>query len=71
METQLTTVDYNQEPVYYCTNCLSLRIMGLGGYDFCDHCGSTDIDLAHIKYWEKAYEEKYGKKYLNLKKNGR
>lgn len=66
--------DYNSIPVYYCTQCLSLRIMGVQGVattEFCDNCNSTSISQANIFDWEKLYEEKYGFNYLNGKKNGR
>lgn len=59
-----TTEDYNNEPVYYCKNCLSLKIKVVGGYDFCDDCGSTHITTTHIEEWEKLYEERYGNKFL-------
>ena len=64
--------DYNSIPVYYCTQCLSLRIMGvhgIAGMYFCDECNSTDIATTNIFEWEKLYEQKYGFKYIN--KDGR
>lgn len=64
--------NYNDIPVYYCTQCLSLRIMevqGISGMNFCDECNSTDIAKANIFEWEKLYEQKYGFKFLE--KNGR
>ena len=60
----LTTEDYNNEPIYYCKHCLSLKVKIVGGYDFCDDCGSTAIDTAHIEEWEKLYEDRYGYKFL-------
>lgn len=60
-----TTEDYNNEPVYYCKQCLSLRIKVVGGYDFCDECGSTNIETTHIENWEKLYEERNGYKFLD------
>jgi hypothetical protein len=59
---------YNDVPVIYCKQCLSLAVRAFGESDYCDHCGSTDIAEAHISEWEKMYEEKYGVKYLNKKK---
>lgn len=59
-----TTEEYNDEPVFYCKNCLSLKIKVVGGYDFCDDCGSTHIETTHINNWEKLYEERYGSKFL-------
>lgn len=60
--------EYNQEPVYYCTKCLSLKIMGVSDcddYDYCDDCGNTNIAQCNIEEWEKMYEKKYGIKLLN------
>lgn len=63
MEEEKLTVDgYNKEPVFYCTHCLSLRIKELEPYlDYCDHCGSTDIDTTDIYTWQKMYRERFGK----------
>lgn len=74
MESLLSTVeqiDYNAEPVFYCTHCLSLAVKTVATFNFCDPCGSTDIAEINIHTWEKMYEEKYGIKYLNIKRNGR
>lgn len=57
--------EYNKEPVYYCKQCMSLRIMSLDDTTcFCDECGSTEIDQTDITSWEKMYEEEYGEKFL-------
>ena len=32
--------------------------------DYCDDCGSTNIEQISIKEWEKPYEQKYGHSYL-------
>lgn len=58
---ELHKKDYNAEPVVYCKNCLSLRIMTLDNMDYCDECGCTDLDTTDIASWEKMYEKKYGK----------
>ena len=61
---------YNEEPVFYCKNCLSLRILSIGnteGNEFCYDCSSTDIDTCLIDEWEKLYQNKYGFKYLDKK----
>ena len=62
---------YNEIPVFYCKKCLSLRIELIGDLEYCDKCGSTNIDEAHINYWDKLYRQKYGKPYLNIEQNGR
>lgn len=58
----LTTEDYNSVPVYYCQNCLSLKIRVLGEYsEYCDECGSTDTGTTHIDTWREMYKEKHGR----------
>lgn len=59
--------EYNNEPVFYCTRCLSLKIMSvphMENSDFCDDCNGTDIAQASIEEWEQLYQQKYGHKYL-------
>lgn len=61
-------VDYNDEPVYYCKQCLSLRIrhiLDVANTEFCDSCGSMDIDTCNIYDWEDLYKNRYGFYYLN------
>lgn len=41
---KLSKEDYNNEPVYYCSECLSLKIRDIDGTDYCDKCGSTNIN---------------------------
>lgn len=58
----LTIEDYNSIPVYFCKNCLSLKIRVLGEYsEYCDDCGSTDIETTDIESWRKMYKDKYGR----------
>lgn len=61
----LRTEDYNSEPVYYCMHCLSLKIMIVNNFDYCDTCGSTDIAITDIDSWREMYKNKYGKEFLN------
>lgn len=59
---------YNDEPVFYCKNCLSLKVKTVvvgSDLDFCDECGSTDIGQAHIGEWRRLYKERYGFDYLD------
>lgn len=64
--------EYNEEPVIYCSHCLSLDIRGFSNIDYCNECGSTDMSMDNIKNWEQLYEDKYGVKYLERRnKNGR
>lgn len=59
--------DYNEEPVYYCSCCLSLAIRTVETLDYCDSCGNTNIQQLSIEEWEKLYKEKYGKSFINKK----
>lgn len=59
---------YNDEPVFYCKSCLSLKVKTVvvgSDLDFCDECGSTDIGQAHIEEWRRLYKEGYGFDYLD------
>lgn len=58
---------YNEEPVFYCTHCLSLRIMGVPGMEdlnYCDDCGITEVAQTDIITWKQMYKDKYGFDYL-------
>lgn len=59
---------YNDEPIYYCKSCLSLRVKTVrvnSNLDYCDECGSTDIEQAHIEEWQRLHKERYGIDYLD------
>lgn len=62
-------VDSNEEPVFYCEECLSLRILSLEDTDtlYCDTCGNTSINSCSIEEWDKKYQEKYNHPYINKK----
>ena len=62
---QYSIEEYNNEPVFYCKNCLSLKVKIVGGFDFCDECGCTDISQCHIEEWDKLYETRNGRKFLD------
>ena len=57
--------EYNNEPVFYCRDCLSLKIMTYEDNDFCDSCGSSNIAQMNIKDWENLYLNKYGHKFID------
>ena len=60
-----TREDYNKEPVYYCKKCLSLAIIAYneaGIPEYCNSCGSIDIDTTSIEHWQELYNEKYKNK---------
>ena len=64
----MTKEEYNQEPVFFCKSCHSLKIktVAIGSdLDYCDDCGSTDIDQTDINEWERVFEERFGFKYIN------
>ena len=55
--------EYNDIPIFYCKNCLSLKIRDveqIENSEYCDECGSTDIGTAHISEWDAMYVAKYG-----------
>lgn len=63
-----TNRQYDNEPVHYCGNCLSLRIRKVADIpdlDFCDECGGTNIQETYIHEWESLYVNRYGFRYLN------
>lgn len=62
--------EYNNEPVYYCRDCLSLLIKTVpnSNIDYCDVCGSTSIETTNIFNWENLYEQRYGHKFLTNNK---
>lgn len=59
----MNNTEYNNEPVFYCKDCLSLKIRDVEHIDdseYCDECGSTDIGTANIEEWDAMYVAKYG-----------
>lgn len=56
---------YNDEPVYYCTNCLSLHIQIVGDPEnddsLCLKCNRTDVEKTTIRVWRELWKQKYGK----------
>lgn len=61
LENFTTTEEYNKEPVYYCSQCLSLKIKTLGNTDYCDDCGCTQTKTTDIFTWRSMYKERFGK----------
>ena len=55
---------YENEPVYYCNGCLSLKVKSESGIDYCGNCGSTDITTSSMKIWKERYRRKYGTDYI-------
>lgn len=57
---------YNDEPVYYCKNCLSLYIVSLDAFNpdegcYCENCSKTDIGITDIFSYRELYFNKYHK----------
>lgn len=56
---------FNEEPVYYCPHCLSLRIKIFdSSVDYCDDCGCTDIAQTDIFTWMNMYKDKFGEDFI-------
>lgn len=53
--------EYDEEPVYYCKRCLSLRIRTMRCGDYCDVCGSVSIGTASIFEHERLKQERIKK----------
>lgn len=64
----MTKEEFNAEPVFYCRRCLSLKVRDvkhLDNSEYCDECGSTDIEQTSIENWDAMYVKKYGHHYLD------
>lgn len=66
--------DFNDEPVYYCTHCLSLRIesvnLGIKDILYCGKCKDTDIGQTDFDTWDKMYVDKYGHHFMEENREG-
>ena len=61
--------NYNDEPIFFCRECLSIKIRYTReDIDYCDDCGSVDIGKTNINIWIHYYIRRYGKPFLKLKK---
>lgn len=58
-------IDYNGEPIYYCKHCLSLHIMDGDFVDYCNNCGSTDVDTATLEEYDELHLKRFGRKVFN------
>lgn len=59
--------NYDDEPVVFCASCLSLKVKHDEDLDvdYCGKCGCTDVKEASPEEWEKLYEKKYGRKFVD------
>lgn len=44
-----------------------MNLVGVEDFDYCDDCGSSDIEETDIETWESLYRERYGINYLDNK----
>ena len=59
--------EYDDDPVYYCKRCLSLKVFPISqedNQDYCADCGSANIGTASIEEWKVLYEKMYGHPYI-------
>lgn len=58
--------EYDEEPVYYCANCYSLKVQYEDSIDAdcCMDCGCSNIEQTSIQNWEAMYQQRYGKKFV-------
>ena len=54
--------EYNNIPIYYCSNCLSICIVNDGTMDYCCDCGDTGIETATLDKYDELRYRKYGKR---------
>lgn len=67
MNEELNNIE--EEPVYYCNDCLSLNIRNEEGIDMCFNCGSVDIGKTDFEDWEYLYKKKYKRFFIEHKNN--
>lgn len=63
--------DYDSDPVLYCPRCYSLKIIHEDAVDSdcCGDCGCSDIKTTSMDRWSQLYEERYGHRFLEAKKD--
>lgn len=64
MSDMIDNSNYNDEPVFYCSRCLSLKVKCEDGLDYCDDCGCGDIGESSFEDWERMYVKRYGRKFI-------
>lgn len=59
--------EYNDEPIFYCKNCLSLSIKEISnaGLHVCLECGTPKQEESTVDEWNQLYIERYGKSFLS------
>lgn len=63
--------DYDSEPVLYCANCYSLKILHEDSIDmdYCGECGCSNFKEASAEEWSELFERRYGHKFIEDSKN--
>ena len=59
--------DYDEEPVFYCAQCLSLNIReipDMPGHYYCGECGTSDTLESSIEEWQELYKRRYGRNFI-------
>lgn len=68
-----TNIDDNNQ-VYYCKSCLSLRIQSIEFNNedvlFCDKCKDSNVACIDFDTWDKMYFDKYHHHFMEEDKNG-
>lgn len=66
MSEQVVYNSNDPEPVLYCAECYSLKIVheDVIGSDCCMDCGCTTVLTAPFEEWEALYKRRYGKKFV-------
>lgn len=67
----MATETYEEEPVYYCKRCLSLKVRQMpmvANQYYCEDCGTVDIAEGSFEEWDELYVERYGHHYLEKEK---
>lgn len=59
--------EYNNEPIHYCKDCLSLNIRELSASKLfvCGECGNASIEESSVNEWIELYTKEYGKPFLS------
>lgn len=65
------TKEYDAEPVVYCARCYSLNIKYEEAIDSdcCGECGCTDTITSTFEEWDRLYQARYGKKFVEEQSN--
>ena len=67
---KMTTDSYDEEPVYYCRRCLSLKICQVpmvADKSYCEDCGTIDVATTSFEEWDEMYVERYGHHFMESK----